>query len=509
MDVPPGMVVAAAAPVVLLGGLVLAARPLASSAWIGAALTAVLGGTVFGLPPGGLLVGALRGSWTGGWILLIVLPALLLFEVLDRSGALEVLAEGAGRLAPTPGRERLLLAWVLPSFLQGVAGFGTPIAMAAPMLVRRGVAPVAAVAMCLAGYQWSVTFGSMGSSYFVAVATARLGPGAASSLALRAGLILAVSAVVSGLLVLGRGERLPGDLPRALALGGLMGGTLVAAVTVQPALGSTAAGLVGLGAAWWVLPTPGAPRPRHRRLVVAALPYVALVGAVTLAHGAPGVRRLLQAVPGPAPTLPGTTTALGHSTPAGPLTPALEPLLHPGGYLLLAAVLGVVLFRRRGWWPHGTTRRALVGWLGRSTSVSASIVGLTVLAALTVEAGMVATLAEALAAGMGGLFTLVSPVVGMLGTVLTGSTTASNALLAPLQADVAGRLAVTVSTLLSGQTAGGNVGNAVTPVSVTVGLAAVGMAGAEGRVIRRNLGAVALLLAVVLAGVLVQVIVSG
>lgn len=509
MDVPPGVVVAAAAPVALLGGLVLAARPLASSAWIAAGLTAVLGGTVFGLVSGGVLVGALRGAWTGGWILLIVLPALLLFEVLERSGALEVLAEGAGRLAPTPGRERLLLAWVLPSFLQGVAGFGTPIAMAAPMLVRRGVGPVAAVAMCLVGYQWSVTFGSMGSSYFVAAATARLTPEAASSLALRAGLILAVSAVASGLVVLGRGGRRPGDLPRALALGGLMGGALVATVTVQPALGSTAAGLVGLGAAWRLLPSRDSARPRDRRLVVAALPYVALVAAVSLAHGAPGVRRLLEAVPGPTPTLPGTSTALGHSTPAGPLTPALDPLLHPGGYLLLAAVLGVVLFRRRGWWPPGTTRRALVGWLERSRSVSVSIMGLTVLAALMVEAGMVATLAQALAAGMGRLFMLASPVVGALGTVLTGSTTASNALLAPLQADVARRLPVTVAALLSGQTAGGNVGNAVAPVTVAVGLAAVGAEGAEGRVIRRNLGAMALLLAVVVAGVLVQVLVSG
>jgi hypothetical protein len=185
VDWPLWAVAAAAAPIVLLAVVVLRSWPVPRAAWIASLVAAALAVVAFGLDATEVGVGVVRGLWTGAWILLIVLPALLLFEVLDRSGALDRLADASDQLAPTEGRRLLLLAWVMPSFLQGAAGFGAPIAMAAPMLVRRGMAPVAAVAACLVGYQWSVTFGSMGSSYFMAEATARLDEGAAGSFALR------------------------------------------------------------------------------------------------------------------------------------------------------------------------------------------------------------------------------------------------------------------------------------------------------------------------------------
>lgn len=509
MTVPWWGVVAAIAPVALLAVLVLRSRPLVRSAWVAVAAAALLAVTVFALPVGGLGVAVVRGTWTGVWILAIVLPALLLFEVLERSGALGHLAEAGREIAPTPGRQRLLIGFVLPSFLQGAAGFGTPVAMTAPMLVRLGMTPVAALATCLIGYQWAVTFGSMGSSYFMAAATARLDEGAASSLALRAGVILALNALLAGVVVLHRRggdteERR--DLPVALVLGAVMGGTLVAVVMLQPALGSTAAGLAGLLTAWVVL--PHGRRPRGRELLDAALPYLVLTALVTVAFGVPPVRELLDGVPALAPVLPGSDAAFGHTNPSAALTPTFRPLLHPWLYLLLATVVGIVVYRRRGWWPTGSTRGALRSWARRSAGVSASIVGLTVLAAVLTEAGAIAAIAGALVALLGMGFVVVSPVLGTFGTILTGSTTASNALFSALQAGVAEQLGITPEVLLSGQTAGGNIGNALSPVNVAVGAAAVGIAGREGEVIRRNLPAAGLLLATVIAAVVFQVVIG-
>lgn len=509
MDVPWWALVTAVAPVAVLAVLVLRSQPLVRSAWIAAGTTAVLAATVFDLDPGAVAVGTVRGVWTGAWILAIVLPALLLFEVLDRSGALGHLAEAGRAIAPTPGRQRLLLGWVLPSFLQGAAGFGTPVAMSAPMLVKLGMAPVAALSTALIGYQWSVTFGSMGSSYFMASATARLGDAAAASFALRAGIILAVSAVLSGLIVvLRRGEDAPGqarrDVPVTLLVGLVMAVTLVGVVLAQPALGSTAAGLSGLLVAWAVLPQGR--RPRGREVLLPALPYLVLTGMVTVAFGVPPVRDLLDRVPVVAPVLSGSEAAFGHANPAASLSPVFRPLLHPWIYLLLATVVAVVAFRRYGWWPTGATRAALRGWGRRSLGVASSIVALTVLAALMTDAGMVTAIAGALAAGLGMAFVAVSPLLGTFGTALTGSTTASNALFSALQAGVAGELGVSQEALLAGQTAGGNVGNALSPVNVAVGAAALGIAGREGEVIRRNLPAAGLLIAVVIAAVLLQVL---
>jgi lactate permease len=505
VDVPWPAVVVAALPIVLLGVLVVRRQPLTRSAWIAAGVGAVLGGTVFGLDLAELGVAVVRGAWTAAWILLIVLPALLLFEVLDRSGALDHLADAADVVAPTEGRRLLLLAWILPSFLQGAAGFGAPIAMSAPMLVRRGMAPVAAVSACLIGYQWSVTFGSMGSSYFMAEATARLTGPEAASFALRAGTLLGASAIVSGLLVLRRGRRAPGDLWRALAIGALMAGVLVLVVTAQPALGSTAAGLAGLVAAWFLLPRRGAPRPSGWDPAVAALPYAVLTAAAAVGFAVPPVRAVLDRVPEVAPVLPGATAAFGFATPDAAVTPVFRPLLHPLPYVLLAVLVAIVAYRRRGWWPAGSTRAAVRSWAGRAKGVSASIVGLTVLAALLTESGMVAALAEALAALLGTGFVVVSAPVGALGTMLTGSTTASNALFSSLQAEVAVALGLLPAVLVAGQTAGGNIGNALSPAVTAVGTTAAGASRREGEVLRRNLAPAAVLLALTVVGLVLQV----
>jgi lactate permease len=503
--VPWSALLAATLPVLLLTVLVLRRQAVTRSAWISAAAAGALALTVFGLSPAELGVATLRGTWTAAWILLIVLPALLLFEVLDRSGALDHLAAAADHIAPTEGRRLLLLAWILPSFLQGAAGFGAPIAMSAPMLVRRGMAPVAAVAACLIGYQWSVTFGSMGSSYFMAEATARLSAGEAGSFALRAGIILAFNAVLSGLLVLTRGRRSPGDLWRTLALGTVMGTVLVAVVSAQPALGSTAAGLAGLVAAWWLLPRRGTRRPASRDAMVAALPYGVLTVAAAIGFGVPPIRALLDRIPELAPVLPGASAAFGFSTPDAAVTPVFRPLLHPLPYVVLAVVVALVTYRRRGWWAPGTTRQAVRMWGKRSRAVTTSIAGLTILAAVLTEAGMVTAIAEALASGLGEAFVLVSAPIGALGTMLTGSTTASNALFSSLQAEVAVALSIAPAVLLSGQTAGGNIGNALSPAVTAVGTAAAGASRREGEVLRRNLGASALLLLSVLVALVVQV----
>lgn len=505
MAVPLPAVAVAALPVVLLAALVLRRQPLPRSAWIAVVVAALLGATVYGLPADGVGVAVVRGVWTGAWILLIVLPALLLFEVLDRSGALDRLADAADQLAPTQGRQLLLLAWILPSFLQGAAGFGAPIAMTAPMLVRRGMAPVAAVAACLIGYQWAVTFGSMGSSYFVAEATARLAEPEARSFALRTGVVLAVSAVLSGLLVLTRGRRSAGDRWRALAIGAVMGGVLIAVVAAQPALGSTAAGLAGLAAAWWLLPERGTTRPAGGDLATAALPYSVLTITAAIGFGIPAVRAVLARVPELAPVLPGSQAAFGFTTTTAAVTPAFRPLLHPLPYLLFATLVAVVAYRRRGWWPVGAGGAAVRGWLTRSGQVAASILGLTTLAAVLTEAGMVAALASALAAGLGMGFVAVSALLGAFGTVLTGSTTASNALFSSLQAEVAVALAIAPAILLTGQTAGGNVGNALSPGITAVGLAAAGGRGREGEVLRRNVRDGVLLVVAVTLMIAVQV----
>ncbi|MEX2486087.1 MAG: L-lactate permease [Nitriliruptoraceae bacterium] len=505
MSWPLWAVAVSTVPLVLLAVMVLRSMPVTRSAWIAVGVAGVLALAVFGLDLGELAVAMLRGTWTGTWILLIVLPSLFLYEILDRSGALEQLAQASDQIAPTEGRRLLLIAWVFPSFLQGVAGFGAPIAMSAPLLVRRGMPPVAAVAACMIGYQWSVTFGSMGSSYFMAEATARLAEPDARVFATRTAITLGITAIVSGLIVLTRGVRSAGDTWRALVIGVIMAATLFVVVSVQPALGSTAAGLVGLGVCWWLLPARGQPRPGGGDLGVAALPYIVLSVAAVTGLWFPPVRSLFERVPAFAPVLPGVEAAFGYQQAASAVTPTFRPLLHPFVYMLLAIAVGLVVYRRKGWWDASKTQQAARSWAKRSANVARSIIGLTVLAAILTDAGMVSALAQALAATLGIGFVAVSAPLGAFGTILTGSTTASNALFSALQSQVASVLALLPAVLLVGQTSGGNIGNALAPGVATVGLASTGATTQEGAVIRHNLGSATILMVIATLLVVAQV----
>lgn len=503
MDAPAWVGLVAAAPLALLAALVLATRAgLGVSAWTVAATTAALAGTTFGLRPGPLAYAAAKGAWTGVWILLIVVPALLLFQVAESSGAFEVLSGALETVAPTRGRLLLLVAWVFPSFLQGVAGFGVPVVIAAPMLVRAGMQPVAAVVACFVGYHWAVTFGSMGSSFFVAAGAAQLDASEAAAFALRAAGLLAVHAVAAGLWLLAGGARseLRQALPHALAIGAVMGGTLVGVAVTQPALASTTAGLAGLGAAALLLPERGK-RPDWGTLLRATAPYLLLCALVLAAFGVPPVKALAGKIPPVAPAFPLTRAAFGHVNAAVPEHQPLRPLLHPGVYLLIAAGASALGYRRLG----GQARAIATGevaraWLRNSRTAAVSLIGLTVLAGVMVDAGMIEALAGSLTRALGPAYAALAPAVGAVGTVMTNSTTAANALLAPLQASAAGRLGLPEPTLLAAQTVGGSVGKILAPVDALVAITAAGSPGEEGAVLRAGLLPTLLLVLLASAG---------
>ncbi len=104
------------------------------------------------------------------------------------------------------GMLALFNGWVFASFLQGVGGFGVPVAVIAPLLISLGFPPVNAVVMSSVGHAWGVTFGSLGSSFQALMASTGL-PGA--ELAPQAALFLGIAGMVSGWMVvyIAGGER--------------------------------------------------------------------------------------------------------------------------------------------------------------------------------------------------------------------------------------------------------------------------------------------------------------
>lgn len=91
--------------------------------------------------------------------------------------------------------DELVLGWAFPGFVQGVCGYGAPVAVAAPLLVGLGFEPIFAAATALIGHSWAVTFGSLGSSFSILERLTTLDPG---RLALFAALFLGIACVLCG-----------------------------------------------------------------------------------------------------------------------------------------------------------------------------------------------------------------------------------------------------------------------------------------------------------------------
>ncbi len=463
----------AALPILLLVVLILgfgwSAARAGPAGWLAAAFIAWVS---FGAGAGVLAVAQSKAFFLAIDVLLIVWAAYLLYRVVDEAGGIATLAAALPRLTPDRGMQALLVAWAFASFLQGVGGFGVPVVVTAPILMSLGFDPVTAVVAPLLGHAWSVTFGSLGSSFQALIAASGV-PG--QVMAAQSAALLGAACLVCGGLVLhvARGSRrllLP-VVVMGLAMAGTQYALAVAGVWHIAGFGGGLAGLaVGFGLARVVRAGPASPTAEAvpLRLVGLALTGYILLIVITLAvqFVAP-LRETLSSVVLQA-HFPAVTTALGVQTPAEP-GKSLVLFRHAGAILVYAAALTFLILRRAGAMPPraagriaGDTARGVLG-------SSVAIVSMTAMVTIMAHAGMTDVLARGLAQASGAAFPLMAPWIGALGAFVSGSNTSSNLLFGMLQRRTAEVLGIGVAWILAAQTVGGAIGSVLSPTKVSVG----------------------------------------
>ena len=479
--------------------------------WLAALLVA---GLRFGAGWQVLAYAQVKGLLLSLFVLYIIWAALLLYRVTDEAGALEAIGAGLPRLTPDRGLQALLLGWVFGAFLQGVSGFGVPIAVVAPLLVGLGFPPMAAVIIPSVGHVWAVTFGSLGSSFYALMAaTGRSGEELAPWSAVMLG--LACLACGAGTLWAAGGKRtLRAGLVPLLLIGAVMASSQFLAVTHGLwSIGGMVGGLAGLavGVAWARLvgrgrvpgkavtapaPTPGvavtAPPPTAGALKGdsrkgmpigwALFPYAALVAIVLAAQLVPPVHDFLGQVVIRV-RFPELTTARGWVTPPGEGR-TISVFGHAGALLTYASLIAYGVFHLQGRYAAGTARRIGRTVVRRSARSSLGIAAMVGMAVTMEHAGMTRLLADGLARVAGPAFPLVAPFIGALGAFMTGSNTNSNVVFGGLQQHVATLIGVSPLIILAAQTAGGAIGSLFAPAKVIVGCSTVGLGGKEGPVLR-------------------------
>lgn len=474
----------AALPIALVLALMIGRRWSGPRAGLAGWLAGVaVGATAFGLTFDVWWVSQAKGLLLSLIVLWVLWPALVLYQLVDGVGGIRALAGALERLIGERGLLAVVMAWAFSGMLEGLAGFGIPIAIVAPMLVGLGVAPVAAVAAVAVGHAWSVTFGDMGVIYetlirLVAVDEAHLARVTAG--------LLGAAVLLTGL----SAARILGQMGRWRAVVVLAPGISLAQYGLVMAglapLAAFGAGLAGVALAVLISRArAGAARLDDSPALRGAAASYGLLAALLAAIALIGPLYARLASVAWSPEFPAVETRAGFAIAAAGQT--LRPLVHPGTAILLVAGASAWAFRQAGLAASGNGQRALRRTVHTAAPATAGIVAMVGLSTLMEYTGMTQLLAETTADLLDRAFPLFSPLVGMLGAFATGSNNNSNVLFAGLQEQVARLLEIAPAVLVAAQTAGGSLGSMIAPAKIIVGCSTTGLQGRDGEVLRVTL----------------------
>lgn len=498
------------------------------------ALALVIAIAVYGMPAERAFASAAYGFAYGLWpIAWIIVTAVFLYKIVVKSGQFDVIRSSIVALTDDQRLQMLLIGFSFGAFLEGAAGFGAPVAITAALLVGLGFNPLYAAGLCLIADTAPVAFGALGIPVIVAGQVSGLDPMAVGAMAGRQLPFLSFFLPFWLVFVMDGVKGVRATWPAALVAGGSF--ALVQFFTSNyigpelPDVTSALASLVALASFLKVWrPLRAREAARAQRLVSAGGGALALGG---MPGGLGGARATGGREPSPysfaqiarawSPFVVLTvmvtiwsmkpfkalfakggalafTTLQFHVAHLDKLTQKMAPVVaHPtpvpavfnwdllaatGTAILLSAIVSMAILNV----PARTGVRTFFEVLKDLKRPVLSI-GL-VLAFAFVEnySGMSTTLALLLA-GTGAAFPFFSPLLGWIGVFLTGSDTSSNALFCSLQATTAQQIGVPSTLLVAANTTGGVAGKMISPQSIAVACAAVGLVGHEADLFRFTL----------------------
>ena len=429
-------------------------------------------------------------------VLLIVTLALLVLNVTIETGHMDAIKSLIGSVSRDQRVLALLLGWGLVGFIEGIAGFGTPAVLAAPLLVYFGMKPLKAVTVALIGNSTAVPFGAAGTPVIIGLAGLDLPEDALAeavflAAALHAGFALFITVFIVYVVTMNQEkgrfrEFVPFALFSALVFGVPY---LLVAWLVGPELpaivgGASAMVIITYAAhRGFLLPDSarGEARPPNSlgRVAYAFVPFAVMVVALILSRTVMPLREMLQSV------------SLSFDEFRGiELSQSMTPLYTPYFYFALALITALILFRVR----RPVLGKAMVStWrkLRAASVVLVFIIAMTQLLLLSeINAADLPSIPEVLGQGLARIFNdtyvLVSAFVGALGSFMTGSATVSNLLFGGLQLDTAKALSMAVPSLLALQLVGAGVGNMISLQNIAMAAGAAGLEAREGQVIRET-----------------------
>jgi len=467
------------------------------AAWI-SSLTGLAGAVLvarlaYGMPAGlvfnAIVYGAAQGLFPIGWV---VFSAILLYNLTVRTGKFEIVKNSIGNLTSDRRLQALLIAFAFGAFIEGAAGFGTPVAVAAAMLTGLGFSPFYAGGICLLANTAPVAFGSIGIPVVTLQKVTGLSLGRLSAGVGRICAPISLFVPAYLILVMGGWKALRRVLPAALLCGLLFGGTqFLVSNFMGPELTDILSSLAALGGlvillkVWkpkdeFKLDGDGQARARVEipggEALLAWTPFILLVICVltwgllkpefnkhSIAFEWPGLHNLIQKMP------PVTAKPVLYDAKY-----SFDWLSAAGTACLVASILTALVLRI----SPGTFFNVLAGTVRQLIFAEMTIATVLGLAFLMNYCGATGTLGLSFAA-TGAMFPFFSALLGWLGVFLTGSDTSANALFGNLQVVTAQHLGMNTTLMAAANSSGGVMGKMISLQSVAVASAATSMGGGE------------------------------
>jgi len=460
-----------------------------AAAWLTALVVAV---ALFGAHPALLAYSQMKGVLLSLNVLYIIWTALLLYNVVNETGAISAIGIGIQRFSGDKSIQLLIFGWIFSSFLQGVAGYGVPIAVVAPLLIGLGFSPVVAVAVPAIGHSWSVTFGSMGASFQAMMAVTGL---SSEFLGPWAAVLLGVAAYLCGFCaihVFGGWKMIKHSAIALLVIGTAMAGAQYFLVVAGMwTLGGLGASLIGLIACLAVARlkiynrTPPSNVAGDMGLGWALSAYLILIVIVFMGVMFAPLRQFLGQVK-LSLSFPEITSLKGWVVPAGK-GKAINIFGHGGALLGYASIISYLVYAAKGYYSRGALSRIISKSIKSGVPTSLGIVSMVCFAMIMDHCGMIYLLAEGISRVFGGLYPFFSTWIGLLGAFMTGSNTNSNVVFGVLQKQTAELAGLSTALILAAQTTGGALGSMIAPAKILVGCSTVGLSGKEGPVLQATI----------------------
>jgi lactate permease len=467
----------------------------------GLMLSLVIAIGVFQMPSQLAVLAALNGAAYGlfpiGWI---VLPAIFTYDIAVATGQFDVLKRSIANLADDRRIQVLLIAFSFGAFIEGAAGFGTPVAISAAMLIGLGFKPLPAAGLALIGNTAPVAFGALGTPLIALADVTKL---PLQSLSMMVGRQLPLFSLIVPFWLIwamsgwrGMKEVWPACLTAGLSFGLMQfvvsnyhGPWLVDVISAIVSI----LALVALLRVWqpkttWRFPDESDAvamiAPSSRETAVAWLPWI-IVSCMVFLWGIPQFKDPLNAWTTYNMEVPGLHLNVIRDQPVAE-SPSPEKaifkwnwLTATGTALMFASIIsGLALGLNLS-----QLSRLFVRTLKRTTTSLITIVVMLAIGYTTRYSGLDATMGLAFAS-TGVMFPFFSPLLGWLGVALTGSDTSSNVLFGNLQQITAERVGISPVLAAASNSSGGVMGKMIDAQSIVVAGVATEQHGQEGIILR-------------------------